>query len=199
MLSIGQGWTRKLGVAVAGVLLVAGCSDSTTGPEDEGPTLTHTVDAEADWAFVSFGATIADRSVADYATSTDWDLGFHSINVLVNGGETGPGGVTIHCVCQNDGASDDAVLAMTPASELSDFDAVTAAQIPTAPSAWSPTAITDNAWYRYNILGDHAISPTFQVYLLKRGAAVYKVQLIGFYGAGGLRRQITIRYAQLAG
>jgi hypothetical protein len=194
-----QGWRRGLVVAAAGMLLAAGCSESSTGPEGDGLTLTHTVDTESDTVFVSFGTTATNRVVADYRTSPDWDLGFSSLTVLVNGGATGPGGVTLHCICQNGEASDEAILAMTPGSELADFEAVTAADIPTSPSVWSVSAIADNPWYRYDILGDHHVSPTYQVYLMKRGDSVFKIQLIGYYGPGGERRQITFRYARLTG
>ena len=53
-------------------------------------------------------------------------------------------------------------------------------------------------WYEYNILGDHRISPNFNVYLVKRGSEVYKVQLISYYATDGTSRQITVRYARLS-
>jgi hypothetical protein len=54
-------------------------------------------------------------------------------------------------------------------------------------------------WYRYNITGtDNQIWPTYDVYLVRRGSDVYKVQLVGYYDAGGRSRQITVRYAPLA-
>ncbi len=53
-------------------------------------------------------------------------------------------------------------------------------------------------WYRYNITGtDNQIWPTFNVYLVRRGDAVYKVQITGYYNATGTPRQITIRSARL--
>jgi hypothetical protein len=53
-------------------------------------------------------------------------------------------------------------------------------------------------WYRYNITGiDNQIWPVFNVYLIKRGTAVYKVQLTGYYAVSGAARNITIRYARL--
>ena len=46
-------------------------------------------------------------------------------------------------------------------------------------------------WYRYNIdaSAPNHIHPTFNVYLVKRGADVYKVQLIGYYGPAGESRR----------
>ena len=54
-------------------------------------------------------------------------------------------------------------------------------------------------WYSYNVLGDHRVSPNFNVYLVKRGEAVYKVQLVDYYGPAGETRRITVRYEQIAG
>ena len=55
-------------------------------------------------------------------------------------------------------------------------------------------------WYRYNITGtDNQIWPTYDVYLVKRGTEVYKVQLINYYSASGDPRHITFRYEKVAG
>ena len=50
----------------------------------------------------------------------------------------------------------------------------------------------------YNILGDHRISPTFDVYLLKRGTAVYALQVTGYYDSTNKSRQVSFRYKQIA-
>lgn len=53
-------------------------------------------------------------------------------------------------------------------------------------------------WYKYNVTGtDNQIWPTYNVYLVKRGTEVYKVQLTSYYGVTGAARQVTIRYARL--
>jgi hypothetical protein len=54
-----------------------------------------------------------------------------------------------------------------------------------------------NPWYRYNLTGENIIHPTFDVYLLKRGPDVYKLQLIDYYSPAGEPRNITFRYAKL--
>ena len=64
---------------------------------------------------------------------------FFATNATLNGGEAGPGGVTGFCVCQNAQATDAEVLAMTPESELADFEAVTS--VP-AGAMFSPDALT---------------------------------------------------------
>ncbi|HEY0970651.1 MAG TPA: HmuY family protein [Gemmatimonadales bacterium] len=337
--------------AVAALLLsVAACGrDEATAPIT--PVAgTATVDASKGWAFLSLesGSVV---TPADPLRSTEWDIAFNGTNVRLNGGEGGAAGVTGYCLCQNSAAapSSEQVLAMTPQSELADFDAVTASALPGASSftgdvlvpavqewhtgsgatatvsdaVWlvrlrdslaysklrvvslqGPTAATpgrvtlefatqpsttaplgatrilavdvpatgtvrvdlvdgvtttsstawdlefagwtlrvnggasgrgkvgvyavdtpfaeitdayagdpraysrtdayagvfaDSPWYRYNLRGDHGVSPIFDVYLVRRGDRVYKVQVIDYYGPAGEPRQISVRYEQIAG
>lgn len=340
---------RGLATLVLGISIAA-CGTDTTGPEPSGTDVL-TVDAASDWSFVRLGESAEPVTVVDRNTSTNWDLGFFSTSVMVNGGAAGPAGVTAYCVCQNQQLTGDQVQKLTAESQQAVFDAVTAADIPAADSAWQgdqltaaisgwysynpishtvsaatgrfwkvrtangaayakvrisklenparehagqvtlefavqPSrgaamgstrsltvdvssgqlvkvdlesgSVTESAdwdvalqgytirvnggvsgagdagavlvtdsfesatdasdltdshyrgdsyggvfnskpWYRYNITGtDHQIWPTYDVYLIKRGAEVYKVQIIGYYGPTGEARQIAFRYAQLA-
>jgi hypothetical protein len=330
---------------VATSLGSAACgNDELTAPpdSDEG---TLTANASAGWAY----ASLADSAIvtpADPATSTGWDVAFNATRVMLNGGAAGPGDVSAFCICQNAGATDEQVIAMTPESELADFEGTDAGEIPgadlfvadslipafkgwyagsgagaaaeggktylmrlnddtsfakvrvislTSPGAADagtvrieyavqvnaaapfgavdtldlpaagPTMVDLNAgatvtsgtdwdlkvsgwqvltnggvsgggkvgvyadttafadivtaalpaqayssdafggvfagspWYRYNIdpSAPNHIHPTFNVYLIKRGEAVYKVQLIDYYGPAGETRRITFRFARL--
>lgn len=350
--SAGHGHTRAATTAAFALLVLASAAcgrDETTAPIDpvEG---TLTVDASAGWAYVSLESQ-AVVSPGDAASSTAWDIAFNATNVMLNGGQAGPGGVTGYCLCQNSATNPDAatVLAYTPESEQADFAVVTASMIPAASSfladelnpaieawysgtagagasaatakAWlvrlrdgkgfaklrvagitSPTAATpgtvtleyavqateqaplgttgtlvvavpatgsarvdllgggavttsatdwdlrfdgwtlrlnggasgsgkvaayltdepfaaittavtaaqayssdayagvfaSDLWYRYNLTGQHDISPTFDVYLVRRGSRVYKLQITDYYGPAGESRRITIRHALLA-
>jgi hypothetical protein len=120
---------------------------------------------------------------------------------VLNGGSAGIGGVTGYCLCQNAGATDAEILAMTPELELSDFEAVTATTVdPATYSAnASPDVFAATPWYKYNLAGDHRISPTFNVYLVRRAETLYKLQLINYYGPAGEIRQVTFRYVRLEG
>jgi HmuY protein len=323
--------------------LVAACASDELEAPPQPTEGTLTVDASTAWAF----ASLADEgvvSVSDPASSPVWDLGFNATRVMLNGGAAGPGGVLGHCVCQNAGASDAEIVAMTAEAELADFDAVSAADIPaersfedealhTAINGWysgtgaaavaesdaawllrledgtsyaklrvvslsgptathagsvtieyavqptaeaafeaTQTAVLDAAslssldlssgstappegewdlslegftlrlnsgvsgpgaagatpspepfatvtsaavdsrayqvdgfsgvfgshpWYKYNLTGENIIHPTFDVYLVKRGADVYKVQLVDYYSPAGEPRNISFRYAKL--
>lgn len=189
-----------LGTALALAGTIAGCSRSEiVAPHDTiSPVGQFTANASTDWAYVdlSTGDTTAQT---DASTSTNWDIAFKTTSVMLNGGANGPGGVTGYCLCQNATATDDAILAMTPESEEPAFTETTAASVPTSASVWDPDVFANDPWYKYDLAGDHHISPTFNVYLVKRGATVYKLQLINYYGPAGETRQITVRYSKVIG
>ena len=181
-------------------LAATACSDSEGPAGPEIPvTSSITVDASAGWAYVDFtGATAAPIAIGTAGESANWDLGFNATSVVANGGTNGPGGVLVHCICKNASATDQQVMAFSAANQLAAFEAVTAAQIPSASSAWNADAFTTAKWYRYNLTGnDHQVWPTFEVYLIQRGGEVYKVQLTNYYGPGGEPRRISFRYAKL--
>jgi hypothetical protein len=140
---------RPLSLLALAVTL-AGCSESDpAGPQEE-PFGSLTVDAVADWAFVDLAATATPVQVADRSTSGAWDIAFFATTVMLNGGAAGPGEVEGYCLCQNDGASDEDIIAMTPNSEAADFEAVTELQIPA--DGWE-TDVLDPAiegWWSYN-------------------------------------------------
>lgn len=336
-----------LGSFVALAVAAAACTDDVTAPPQpvEG---TFTVDASASWVYVSLADSVTVVPTPSARESSAWDIGFFTTSVTLNGGEAGPGGVTGVCVCQNAGASDAQILAMTAESEQADFDAITsvpagvtfvADQLTPAISGWytgsgtsatadpskvflvrladgssfakvhvtgiqaasatsagrvtveyavqpsgssafgaartvtldgtssSPSVMSadlnadansstaaewdmrlvgwnilvnggvsgpgaaavattsasfaslttasgtppqayradayagifgTSQWYKYNLAGDNRISPTFDVYLVKRGSAVYKLQITNYYSATGQPRRITFRYKRIA-
>lgn len=141
-----------------------------------GPTRTLTVD-------LSTGPKSVDLNTGTVTTSsTDWDLRLSGFSIRVNGGVSGPGKA---------GA----------ATESASFESVASAK--TADQAYRTDVYAGvfgtQRYYRYNIGGDNRISPTFDVYLLKRGDAVYKLQILNYYSPTGEPRHITFRYEQIAG
>jgi len=131
---------------------------------------------------VSDGPVPFDLETGNTVSDGDgWDLVFEGYDIRVNGGVSG------------DGAAG-AVAAGEP------FDAITdASDVPAQVYAGDAFGGVFEAhpWYRYNLEGNHQIWPTYDVYLIRDGDAVYKVQLIGYYGPTGDTRQITLRYARL--
>jgi len=61
-----------------------------------------------------------------------------------------------------------------------------------------PTSVLDRAGpFRYNINGSQRLHPTYNTYLVARGAAVYKLQVIDYYSATGAPGFPTLRVARL--
>jgi hypothetical protein len=127
-----------------------------------------------------------DLTAGAASTVASWDIEFDGWAVRVNGGVSGTGGVS--AVPDN-------------ATAFASIDAAYAASAP--PQAYRSDTFSgvfaQHPWYRYNITGsDNQIWPTYNVYLVRRGTAVYRVQLTGYYSAAGAPRNITIRYAKLS-
>jgi hypothetical protein len=61
-----------------------------------------------------------------------------------------------------------------------------------------PNSTEDNgAPFRYNLQNNNRLHPSFNTYLVKSGANVYKMQLINYYSAAGAGGYPTIRYARI--
>lgn len=130
------------------------------------------------------GRVYFDLLAGAVSTAADWDVSLQGYTLRVNGGVSG-GGQAGAVVVADDFA------AITDASDLS----------ATLYRGDAYGGVFDaHRWYRYNVTGtDHQIWPTFDVYLVRRGAALYKVQIVGYYGPAGETRRITLRYQKVAG
>ncbi|MBA3853763.1 MAG: hypothetical protein C0503_05060 [Gemmatimonas sp.] len=133
---------------------------------------------------VNAGATGGTRADLNAGTTTTdnsaWDLHVQGFTIRVNGGISGngKGGAATTAT-----AFADLTTAVTNAS---------AYRIDTYAGVFGT-----QRYYRYNILGDHRISPTFDVYFLRRGATTYKLQVTSYYSLTGAARHITFRWAKL--
>jgi hypothetical protein len=343
--------TPRAGALLASLLLLAACDLGITDPDTLPVAGEITVDASVATAYLALdGDTLKPTVETSPRASTAWTLAFFGTTITTNGGAAGPGGVEIACLCANAAATGAEVMAMTAASELAEFDSVSAGAATTAtfdadrlapaimgwyagggaaatlvagrswivregaptallgklrlisiasptatamgtvriefalqPSAGAPFSTTDTLevavgtdpvyvdlttgavttaanwdiqlsgwtirvnsgvsgggtfravldtstpyedithtyagfvppqaystdsftgvfatqpWYRYNLTGtDHQVWPTFNVYLVRRAGTLFKVQVTGYYGAGGTPRQITLRFQRLA-
>ncbi|MEP7383137.1 MAG: HmuY family protein [Gemmatimonadota bacterium] len=150
-----------------------------TAGGDFAPSQSRTVDVRS-------GPVYFDLSAGTTTTAGgSWDVRFSGFEIRANGGVSGTGSMS--ALVDNG----------TP------YASITAAYAATAPAqvfkkdAYSGVFVS-KPWYRYNITGtDNQIWPTYNVYLVKRGDEIYKVQLTSYYGTTGTSRQITIRYARL--
>ncbi|HEY4132427.1 MAG TPA: HmuY family protein [Gemmatimonadaceae bacterium] len=121
------------------------------------------------------------------SSSTPWDIAMQGYTIFVN-------------VAANVGA-----VSLVPSTFYASYAAIT--QIPVGASGIPSTAFgTDGAGgaflaaqpYRYDPTS-HQVYPTYDVYLVKKGSTVYKVQIASYYNTGGTFGYVTVRYAKLSG
>ena len=122
----------------------------------------------------------------DFATgavsdASDWDIVLDGFDIRINGGTSGSGGAG-------------AVLTSDAFAEVTDASSVPARVY--RGDAFGGV-FTGHPWYRYNLDGNHTVFPTYDVYLIRRGDDIYKLQVIGYYSTTGDARWITFRYARL--
>ncbi|MEO7965038.1 MAG: HmuY family protein [Gemmatimonadaceae bacterium] len=146
---------------------------------DFGAVKTATVDLRNGPAYFDLTA-----GAASTAAGT-WDILLNGWTIRSNGGVSGSGSVT--ALVDNS----------TPFAQISAAYAGGAPPSVFKKDAYAGVFVTQ-PWYKYNITGtDNQIWPTYNVYLVKRGTDVFKVQLTGYYGPTGNARQIAVRYAKL--
>ena len=164
-----------------------------TGAATAGPasvTLEYAVQPSPGAAFgATQTVTLASGGRFDFATgaagtATAWDLQLDGWNLRLNSGVSGTG----------------STVGIGFAMPFITLDAATAAQVQSTTFRRDGFASQFGVkpWYRYNVTGtDMQIWPTFNVYLVKRGTSVHKVQLTGYYNLAGEPRYITVRSARL--
>jgi hypothetical protein len=195
------GYGRGAGVAALVLGLGAGCTESAVGPGDA-DTGTLMVDASTGWTYVRLGEPAVSVNVTNPSASTDWDMAFFGTAVMLNGGAAGPAGVTGYCVCQNSGATDAQLLAMTAVTELGDFEAVTAASVPATEGEWSSDVLSPaiTGWYSYNPATHQLSAVPSRVWKLRLAEATNpgyaKLHIVSIAGATQAHPgQVTIEYA----
>lgn len=128
---------------------------------------------------------------ASTAATGTWDIALQGYTISVNGGSSGSGNV--------------AAVALVPSTFYTSYAAIAAipigaAGIPAAAFASDGAggAFLQGAPYRYDPVS-HQVYPTYNVYLVKRGASVYKVQIASYYSSAAVFGYLTVRYAKVAG
>lgn len=170
---------------LASVLVLSACDLGVTDPNVSPQTGSITVDASASYTYVDLdGDTLAPVAVTTSATSSEWALGFFGTTVTTNGGAAGPGGIEIACICANDGASSAEVMAMTPASELAEFDSVTAGAAATAAFSSDELTTAITGWYAGS--GAAATIVAGRSWIVREGsptAILGKIRILSISGA----------------
>jgi hypothetical protein len=189
-------------LALAFALALPACSDDDiTDPEErpDGPAEI-LVDASQDWAYITLGDEAREVTVANPASSTEWDIAFFATSVMVNGGAAGPGGVVAHCLCANAGLTDAQVGALTAEAGLAAFEAVTAEDIPSDPGAWEGDALVPalQGWYAYNPTTHVVTANPDRVWKLRtaNGQSYAKLHVTAIEGATqAAMGRVTLEYA----
>ena len=117
------------------------------------------------------------------AGAGNWDISLEGYTLRVNGGVSGSGGVGAVAVTEPFHTITDAGDVPLQVYRGDTFGGV----------------FVSSPWYRYNLTGAHDVSPNYNVYLIRRGASVWKLQLTGYYSADGTPRHISFRSEKLAG
>lgn len=184
--------TRAAAAAVA--LLLAACSDDSTGLDPIDTSVREATVSSATPAYVALEDGPTGVTVADPAASTAWDLALNTTAVTTNVAA----GVTVHCLCGNAAATNQQLAAMTPGNQLAAFEAVTAAQIP-ADTAFRADVFAPALTGWYTGTGAGAAADTGRLLLLRRGTATVtfvKARVTGIAGAAaGGPVSITLQYA----
>lgn len=132
------------------------------------------------------GPVYLDLANGPVSATSAWDLLLSGFEIRVNGGVSGTGGVSA--------LLDDS----TPFGQITSAYAATAPAVAYRADSFGGVFAT-SPWYQYNITGtDNQIWPKFNVYLIKRGDTVFKVQITGYYNTSGVPRQITIRSSRVS-
>jgi len=142
-----------------------------------GPVITRTIDVS--------NPVYLDLASGPVSATSTWDLRLSGYEIRVNGGVSGTGGVGA--------VLDESV----PFSQLTAQYASFAPAVAYRSDSYGGVFVT-SPWYRYNITGtDNQIWPNFNVYLVRRGDTIFKVQIISYYGPSGTARQITVRSSRV--
>jgi hypothetical protein len=153
-------------------------------------TIEYAVQSGAGAALGAVQSTVLDGRTEpvyfDFATGAvsdedDWDIMLGGYAIRINGGVSGSGGAGAVLASETFAGMTDASDAPAQIYRGDAFGGV----------------FTSHAWYRYNLDGNHTIFPTYDVFLIRRGGEIYKVQLTGYYDTAGESRRITFRYARL--
>lgn len=104
--------------------------------------------------------------------------------------------MTVNAACNAGtfpGASAPTFANATAAGDAPEYAGYLAAMTGPIPNSFT----SPSAPFSYNLEGTNRLHPTFNIYLIKTGARVYKLQIVNYYGSAGESAHPTIRYARI--
>lgn len=179
------------------------CSDGSTAPDPDSDGVPETglitLDVSQEPVHLRLGDSAQVVHASDPSSSTDWDVALHEFSVRLNGGDSSAGDVSGHCICQNEGLSDEEVQALTAEDELEAFEAVAESSIPPSSAFEYDDLIPSiTEWYSGSA-GSGAAADSSQFWILRRGSSspIYsKVRVVGLEdGTTASPGLLTIEYA----
>lgn len=206
---------RRRAALVGGAALLAlaaACGDDDFVAPDGGATAAARVDtvdtrlpgsaSATRWMYVSLATPSTPLALTDEQAraSAAWDVAFSGFSTKVNGGSAGPGGITVHCLCQNSSLANATTLipGLTAAGELADFDAVTAARIPADSAFRADTLPAIGDWFQAAAGGARTVQPFTYIVHRPSGAGFAKVQVTAVQNASGATPgRVTFQYATM--
>lgn len=131
------------------------------------------------------GPVYLDLATGTVSSTGAWDLRLSGYEIRTNGGVSGTGGVS-------------AVIDETmPFGQITSQYAAFAPAVAYRSDSYGGVFVS-SPWYKYNITGtDNQIWPNFNVYLIRRGDDMFKVQVTSYYNLSGTSRQVTVRSVPL--
>ncbi len=211
--------TWKYAALLSSALLLSACGsddDNSSDPQGKSPdeasyNSAGPLDGSTDYAYYDLDTgTQLQLSAEEAKTNIVWDIAVYSTNVIINGGHSGPGNVTGYFTGNNADFYDDAGNAVkdkfinaTPVSELGDFVAVTAAQIPKQDNGEIDNSKfkTDefksvfNEFYLYNHVSHEVTANADQTWLAQSAAGFSKVRISGLTTSNYVLSTITFAVA----
>jgi len=132
--------------------------------------------------------SLATNTVAATATGCGWDLQFNPVPSQLS--------LTMNTACgvgTYPGGTSPTFATVTSASDAPQYAGFLSQLVGPI-----PTSVLDKAGpFRYNLTGTDRLHPTFNTFLVKTGARVYKLQVIDYYSATGAAGFPTLRYARI--
>ena len=132
--------------------------------------------------------SLATNTVAATASGCGWDLQFNPVPSQLS--------LTMNTACgvgTYPGGTSPTFATVTSASDAPQYAGFLSQLVGPI-----PTSVLDKAGpFRYNLTGTDRLHPTFNTYLVKTGARVYKLQVTDYYSATGAAGFPTLRYARI--